>query len=76
MTTSQQRAARLRALHRPGTPLVLPNAWDVASARLVEECGAEAYGLVRRAATETLTGGTYTALTPATSYGDLNALLR
>lgn len=42
MTTSQQRAARLRALHRPGTPLVLPNAWDVASARLVEECGAEA----------------------------------
>ncbi|MEH0827104.1 MULTISPECIES: isocitrate lyase/PEP mutase family protein [unclassified Micromonospora] len=42
MTTPQQRAAHLRALHRPGTPLVLPNAWDVASARLVEECGAEA----------------------------------
>ncbi|MEU5787193.1 isocitrate lyase/phosphoenolpyruvate mutase family protein [Micromonospora purpureochromogenes] len=42
MTTPQQRAADLRALHRPGTPLVLPNAWDVASARLVEECGAAA----------------------------------
>ena len=26
----------LRALHVPGTPLVLPNAWDAASARLVE----------------------------------------
>ncbi|MEU5939174.1 isocitrate lyase/phosphoenolpyruvate mutase family protein [Micromonospora sp. NPDC047548] len=39
-TPAQQRAARLRALHQPGSPLVLPNAWDVASARLVEECGA------------------------------------
>ena len=26
-------AARLRALHLPGSPVVLPNAWDVASAR-------------------------------------------
>ncbi|MEV4478668.1 isocitrate lyase/PEP mutase family protein [Micromonospora coxensis] len=43
MTThQQQRAAQLRALHRPGSPLVLPNAWDVASARLVEACGAAA----------------------------------
>src|SRR5919106_267002 len=29
----------LRALHVPGTPLVLPNAWDVASARAVAEAG-------------------------------------
>lgn len=29
----------LRALHRPGDPLVLPNAWDAASARLVVEAG-------------------------------------
>ena len=29
----------LRALHVPGTPLVLPNAWDVASARAVVEAG-------------------------------------
>jgi 2-methylisocitrate lyase-like PEP mutase family enzyme len=27
------KAERLRALHRPGTPVVLPNAWDVASAK-------------------------------------------
>ncbi len=29
------RAAALRALHRPGEPLVLVNAWDAASARVV-----------------------------------------
>ncbi|ONI75016.1 carboxyvinyl-carboxyphosphonate phosphorylmutase [Actinosynnema sp. ALI-1.44] len=29
----------LRALHVPGTPLVLPNVWDAASARLVERAG-------------------------------------
>jgi 2-methylisocitrate lyase-like PEP mutase family enzyme len=29
----------LRSLHVPGTPLVLPNAWDVASARAVVEAG-------------------------------------
>ena len=29
----------LRSLHSPGTPLVLPNAWDVASARAVEAAG-------------------------------------
>jgi 2-methylisocitrate lyase-like PEP mutase family enzyme len=29
------RAALLRELHQPGTPLLLPNAWDVASAALV-----------------------------------------
>ena len=37
-----QKAARLAALHRPGRPLVLVNAWDAASARIIEEAGAEA----------------------------------
>ncbi|GAB3432817.1 isocitrate lyase/PEP mutase family protein [Actinophytocola sediminis] len=32
-------AARLRALHVPGDPLLLPNAWDAASARLVAKAG-------------------------------------
>ncbi|GAB2975965.1 hypothetical protein GCM10017788_40890 [Amycolatopsis acidiphila] len=32
-------AAALRALHVPGNPLLLPNAWDADSARLVEEAG-------------------------------------
>jgi 2-methylisocitrate lyase-like PEP mutase family enzyme len=32
-------AAALRALHVPGKPLILPNAWDAGSARLVERAG-------------------------------------
>ncbi|MFF5987984.1 isocitrate lyase/PEP mutase family protein [Prauserella flavalba] len=32
-------AGLLRELHVPGRPLVLPNAWDADSARLVEEAG-------------------------------------
>jgi 2-methylisocitrate lyase-like PEP mutase family enzyme len=44
MTTTSigDRAARFRALHEPGKILVLPNAWDAGSARLIESCGAEA----------------------------------
>jgi 2-methylisocitrate lyase-like PEP mutase family enzyme len=30
---------RLRSLHRPGSPLLLPNAWDVATARAVVAAG-------------------------------------
>lgn len=37
MTTTK--AATLRALHVPGTPLVLPNVWDAASARAVTAAG-------------------------------------
>ncbi|MFC4115749.1 isocitrate lyase/PEP mutase family protein [Nonomuraea zeae] len=37
MTTDK--ASALRALHVPGTPLVLPNVWDAASARAVREAG-------------------------------------
>ena len=32
-------ATTLRALHVPGNPVVLPNAWDAASARMVEQAG-------------------------------------
>ena len=35
-------AARLRALHTPGDPLVLVNVWDVLGARVVEAAGARA----------------------------------
>ena len=35
----QTRCELLRALHRPGTPLLLPNAWDVATARAVVAAG-------------------------------------
>jgi 2-methylisocitrate lyase-like PEP mutase family enzyme len=44
MTTSrtadlQSRCDLLRSLHRPGDPLLLPNAWDVATARAVVAAG-------------------------------------
>src|SRR5215218_6237526 len=35
----QSRCSLLRALHRPGDPLLLPNAWDVATARAVVTAG-------------------------------------
>jgi 2-methylisocitrate lyase-like PEP mutase family enzyme len=41
MTRDEQArlAERLRALHVPGQPVVLPNAWDVTSARVFEKAG-------------------------------------
>jgi 2-methylisocitrate lyase-like PEP mutase family enzyme len=38
-TDLEGRCAMLRSLQVPGTPLVLPNAWDAASARAVEAAG-------------------------------------
>jgi len=40
----RERAERLRALHQPGRPLVLVNAWDAATARIFEEAGSAAIG--------------------------------
>lgn len=40
--TLRDRALAFRALHIPGRPLVLPNAWDAMSARLAEDAGAAA----------------------------------
>ncbi|TDC77296.1 isocitrate lyase/phosphoenolpyruvate mutase family protein [Actinomadura sp. 7K507] len=34
-----EHANRLRGLHRPGDPLLLPNVWDAASATTVQEAG-------------------------------------
>ncbi|MEU2561110.1 isocitrate lyase/phosphoenolpyruvate mutase family protein [Streptomyces longispororuber] len=42
MTQQYDIATAFRDLHVPGKPLVLPNAWDAASARLVEAAGAAA----------------------------------
>jgi 2-methylisocitrate lyase-like PEP mutase family enzyme len=38
-TELQSRCDLLRSLHRPGDPLLLPNAWDVATARAVAAAG-------------------------------------
>lgn len=42
MTTQQEKARRLAALHKPGDPLILFNAWDAGSAKAVAEAGAKA----------------------------------
>src|SRR6185437_16767332 len=39
ITELETRCELLRSLHRPGTPLLLPNAWDVATARAVVAAG-------------------------------------
>ncbi len=38
-SSPHNKATTLRTLHVPGEPLVLPNAWDAASARMVETAG-------------------------------------
>jgi 2-methylisocitrate lyase-like PEP mutase family enzyme len=38
-SSSEEKAATVRALHVPGDPLVLPNTWDAAPARMVEAAG-------------------------------------
>ena len=42
MTSLNEKTALFRKLHGPGEILVLPNAWDAGSARLIEEAGAKA----------------------------------
>ncbi|HEX2383835.1 MAG TPA: isocitrate lyase/phosphoenolpyruvate mutase family protein [Acidimicrobiales bacterium] len=40
--TTDTKADRFLALHRPGSPLLMPNAWDAGSAKLFESLGFEA----------------------------------
>ncbi len=42
MPSQRDRAARFRQMHHENLPLVLPNAWDAASARIIELAGAKA----------------------------------
>ena len=42
MTSQIERTKQFRALHAKGELIVLPNAWDAASARIAEDCGAKA----------------------------------
>jgi len=47
-------AERLRALHVPGRPVILPNAWDVPSARAIEAAGFPAVATSSSAVAEAL----------------------
>ena len=42
MTSQTEKAARFIGLHRPGSPLLLPNPWDQGSARLLASLGFQA----------------------------------
>src|ERR1041384_645992 len=42
MTTQADQAQRFLALHRSGEPLLMPNPWDLGSARLLASLGFEA----------------------------------
>src|ERR1700685_4790511 len=39
MTSQTEKAVRFLELHRPGTPLLLPNPWDQGSARVLASLG-------------------------------------
>src|SRR5271156_2794895 len=42
MVTQADKARRFLSLHRPGEPLLLPNPWDLGSARLLASLGFQA----------------------------------
>src|SRR6185312_8211013 len=50
----QSRCDFLRSLHRPGDPVLLPNAWDVASARAVVAAGFPAVATTSEAVADAL----------------------
>jgi 2-methylisocitrate lyase-like PEP mutase family enzyme len=50
----ERRCDELRSLHRPGDPLLLPNAWDVATARAVVAAGFPVVATSSGAVAETL----------------------
>ncbi|WP_235948637.1 isocitrate lyase/PEP mutase family protein [Candidatus Frankia alpina] len=43
-TAAAGRAERFRELHRPGAPLIMPNAWDAGAARVLVAVGCQAVG--------------------------------
>jgi 2-methylisocitrate lyase-like PEP mutase family enzyme len=54
VTALADRAGRLRGLHRPGDPVVLPNAWDPPSARRLAATGSAALATTSVGVAETL----------------------
>ena len=42
MTSQADKASRFLSLHRPGEPLLMPNPWDLGSAKLLASLGFEA----------------------------------
>ncbi len=64
-----ERARRLRELHRPGSPLLLPNVWDVWSARAVAGAGAAAIATTSAGVGESLGYGDGEAMPAEIAFG-------
>ena len=54
MSNQQAKAEAFRALHKPGAPFVIPNPWDMGSARMLAALGAQALATTSSGFTFTL----------------------
>ncbi|MFN2593372.1 MAG: isocitrate lyase/phosphoenolpyruvate mutase family protein [Actinomycetota bacterium] len=69
-------AERLRSLHVPGDPLVLPNAWDAASASVVAEAGFPVIATTSRGVAESLGYGDGHKTPPDEMFGAIARVAR
>ena len=74
--TQRAKAEALRELHKGPEILILPNAWDVGSARVSigSSLARAAYGLMKRAAEELLGPGTFDFTKDAVPFADINRM--
>ncbi|WBB54854.1 isocitrate lyase/phosphoenolpyruvate mutase family protein [Verrucosispora sp. WMMD573] len=70
------RAVALRALHRPGDPLVLPNAWDAGSAQAVVDAGFPAVATGSAAVAESLGYADGERIPPAEMFAAVTRIAR
>jgi hypothetical protein len=74
-----RRAAIFAGLHRSGAPLLLANAWDVASAVTIvlgSAVAQAAYAVAARATRELLVNGTYDSTADGIPYDKINEAVR
>jgi 2-methylisocitrate lyase-like PEP mutase family enzyme len=69
-------AELLRSLHVPGRPLVLPNAWDAGTARLVVEAGFPVVATSSAAVAESLGYGDHQGAPPAEMFAAVRRITR
>ena len=71
-----QRAEMLRSLHHGSAPLVLPNAWDVVSARAVERAGFPVVATSSAAVAESLGFEDSDSMPPDAAFGAVGRMAR
>ena len=71
-----KQAETFHKLHAPGELLILPNAWDAGSARIIESCGASAIATSSAAVAWALGYPDGNALPPATLARTIEAIVR